>query len=78
MITPPKCFCSERSQEGRVFTCPECVGAALLGMEGHALDQHELFDEVDSTGSMRGLPRAEGQLTHVSSIVPVVLDGLPF
>jgi len=62
-----------------VFTCPECVGAALLAMEGHGVDQHELFSEVDTTGSVSALSRAGGQLVHISEVIEsVVPDGLPF
>ena len=78
MIDLLKCSCSERSSAGQVFTCPECVRAALQFMAGHALDQHELFDEVDTTGSVSALDEDEDGLVPIASILEVVLDDLPF
>ena len=80
MIFLPKCGCAERSREGQVFTCPECCAAALLVLEGHAVDQGELFSEVDTLGSVSALSRGRGELTHIADVLRAsrVLDGLPF
>ena len=79
-LSLPKCGCSEKSVEGRVFTCPVCCRAALRYWDGERVDQLEVFDEVDNQGSVSVLSRRGGELTHISKIVPIVLldDGLPF
>ena len=80
VISLPKCGCSERSSEDRVFTCPVCVGAALRYWDGEGVDQYELFEYVDSQSSMRGLTRDEGCLTHISEVLrsSVGAEDLPF
>jgi len=80
MISVPKCGCAEKSSSDRVFTCPECVGAALRAMAGEAVDQHELFDYLDSSGSMSDLSRAEAELTPIAEVLRSLAeaDGLPF
>ena len=78
MITVPKCSCSERSVGDSVFTCPECIRAALRAMDGERVDQHELFAHVDSTGSVSVMDEDEDGLVPINAILPVVLDGLPF
>ena len=64
----------------QVFTCPECMGAAVRRFEGEALDQGELFSEVDSTGSMSALSRGRGGLVPIQEVLRSsrVLDDLPF
>ena len=80
MISLPKCGCAERSTVSQVFTCPECVSAALRAMDGEALDQYELFAQVDRQSSMSALSREEGQLTPIADVLRslAVADGLPF
>ncbi len=78
-LSLPKCSCSERSRDGQVFTCPECVRAALRFWDGERVDQAELFDEVDTTGSVSALDEDEDGLVHISKVVEVIyLDDLPF
>ena len=78
MISVPTCRCSERSRAGQVFTCPECMRAALLFHAGERVDQHEMFDYLDTTGSMSALDEDEDGLVHIASVLEVVLDDLPF
>ena len=79
MIVAPSCSCSERSVGDRVFTCPICVAAALEAFAGGALDQHELFDEVDVLGSVSALDEDEDGLVHISKVLEALGDqGLPF
>ena len=80
MISPPKCGCAGRSEDGRVFTCPECMGFIIRFADGERVDQHELFDYVDSTGSVRASSRAGGQLVHISRVLrgSAGADSLPF
>ena len=52
--------------------------AAILFMDGHRVDQGELFDEVDTTGSVSALSRGRGELTHIADVLEVVVDDLPF
>ena len=80
MISVPKCGCSERSVDGQVFTCPECVRAALLFMDGYRVAQGEIFDEVDTLGSVSALDEDEDGLTSIQEVLRSleVLDGLPF
>ncbi len=78
-LSLPKCSCSDRSRDGQVFTCPECIRAAIRFWDGEGVDQLELFAQVDSIGSVSALSRAGGQLVHISEIVESVIpDGLPF
>ena len=81
MISLPNCLCSERSREGQVFTCPECVRAALQFWDGEGVDQYEMFGYLDSSGSVSALSRSRRGLTHISEIAKVpeiVVDDLPF
>ncbi len=79
MISLPKCGCVDRSVGDSVFTCPECVGAALRAMDGERVDQCEMFEYVDSTGSVSALSRSRSELTHIADVLEsVVPDGLPF
>ncbi len=75
---PPKCRCAELSTQDSVLTCPECIAAALRWGPLGGLAQLSLFAEVDTTGSVSAVDEDEDGLTHISRIVPVVLDGLPF
>ena len=76
----PKCGCLERCTDRRVFTCPECVGAALRWWDGERVDQGELFSDIDTPGSVSGLTRTRSELTHISSVLRPYIedDGLPF
>jgi len=67
------------STAGRVFTCPECINAALRYWDGEGVDQHELFTEVDSTRSMSA-PRTEADLTPIADVLRSLADAddLPF
>ena len=49
-------------------------------MDGAGVDQHEMFEYLDGTSSMRGLARGEGGLTHISSVLrsSVGAEDLPF
>ena len=78
MISLPKCGCSVRSSETRVFTCPVCCGAAFRYWDGEGVDQYELFEYVDSRGSVSALSRGRGELTPIADVLEVVLDDLPF
>ncbi len=78
MISPPKCGCSERSSDDQVFTCPECMGFIIRFADGERVDQHELFEYLDSTGSVSALSRSRGGLTPIKQVLEVVLDDLPF
>ena len=80
MISVPKCGCSERSCDGQVFTCPECVRAALFFMDGYRLAQGEIFCEVDTLGSVSALDEDEDGLTPIADVLRSfeVLDDLPF
>ena len=81
MLSLPNCRCAELSIGDSVFTCPECVAAAIRFMGGERVDQAELFSEIDSTSSVSGLPRPRSKLTHISEVLrPYVQpdDGLPF
>jgi len=78
MISPPSCSCSSRSYGDRVFTCPECVGFALDMMNGYRVDQGELFEYLDSTGSVSALSRSRSELIPIAKVLEVVLDDLPF
>jgi len=78
-LSLPKCGCSERSRGDRVFTCPECVGAALRWWDGERVDQTELFDDIDTTGSVSALDEDEDGLVHISKVLEALGDqGLPF
>jgi len=80
VISVPKCGCSERSSAGQVFTCPECVRAALLCMDGHRVDQGEMFDDLDSRGSVSALDEDEDGLVPIQEVLRSLqaLDDLPF
>ena len=80
MISPPLCDCAERSFGASVFTCPECVGAALRAMDGEAVDQREMFEYLDTHGSVSALSRGRGELTPIAEVLRslAVADGLPF
>ncbi len=81
MITLPKCGCSERSDDLRVFTCPVCVAAALRWWDGEGVDQHELFTDIDSKGSVSALNETETEPFHISEILRSegwLPDDLPF
>ena len=80
-LSLPKCGCSDRSLDGRVFTCPVCCSAALRFHSGEGVDQHELFEYLDSNRSVRAMDEDEdtGGLVHVSRILSeIVVDDLPF
>ena len=80
MLTPPKCSCAVLLIGDSVFTCPECVGAAIRFRSGERVDQAELFEYLDRDSSMRGLARGSGDLIHISEVLSPYLeeDGLPF
>ena len=48
--------------------------------DGEGVDQHEMFEDIDSQSSVRGLTRDEGRLTHISEVLARLrqADGLPF
>ena len=78
MIILPKCSCSERSSEGQVFTCPECMRAALQFWDGQAVDQYEMFEYVDKQGSVSALSRGRGELAHIADVLRSSAEDLPF
>ena len=81
MISLPKCSCSARSVDGRCFTCPECIAAASGFWAGQGVDQFELFEYLDSSGSVSALSRESSGLTRISEIKKfpeIVVDDLPF
>ena len=51
-------------------------------MAGERVDQGEMFEYLDSTGSVSASSRSRSELTHISSILPAALgfgaDDLPF
>ena len=58
--------------------CPVCITAALRFYDGERVDQHELFEYVDSRGSVSALDEDEDGLVHISKVIEVVVDDLPF
>jgi len=78
VITPPKCSCSARSKDGHVFTCSDCVGAALRFWSGEKVDQHEMFEYVDRESSVRGLAPGDGDMTHISDVLKGLAEADPF
>ena len=80
MISVPKCSCSERSSDGQVFTCPECMRAALQFWDGEGVDQYEIFDDLDTLGSVSALSRSRSELTPIADVLRSLseADGLPF
>ena len=74
----PKCSCSERSVDGRVFTCPECCRAALRRWDGERVDQHEMFEYLDNRVSMSAVDEDEGGLTHISKVLKGLAEADPF
>ena len=55
------------------------MGFIIRYADGERVDQHELFEYLDSTGSVRALDEDEDGLVHISEIIPEVIeDGLPF
>jgi len=55
--------------------------AAIQFWDGEGVDQHEMFDQVDSRGSVSALDEDEDGLTLVRNIVKfpeIVVDDLPF
>ncbi len=80
VLSLPKCGCSARSTESRVFTCPECITAANRFWDGERVAQHELFDDLDTPGSVSELARSRSELTHISEVLRPYIedDGLPF
>ena len=74
----PGCNCAVRSTESRVFTCPVCVGKALLMMNRLGA-QMDLFEEGGcvSVSALIGCDLSERDRL---SVEPVVIrdDGLPF
>ena len=80
MISLPECGCSARSEDGRVYTCPVCISAALRFWDGEGVDQYELFEQVDSLGSVSALSRGRGELTPIADVLRSLADadGLPF
>ena len=79
MITLPRCSCADRSIGDSVFTCPECVGVALRAMDGQGVDQHELFEYVDSTCSVSAMDEDEDGLVPIREILESLSSqGLPF
>ena len=53
--------------------------AAIQFWDGQGVDQYELFDEVDSPGSVSALSRGRGELTHIARVLEIVVpDDLPF
>ena len=55
----PKCSCRKDSRSGLVFTCPQCVKAALGRLYGGGVDQVEMFSDIDSRVSVSGLVEGE-------------------
>ena len=57
-----------------------CIAAALRFHDGEGVDQYELFEYLDETRSVSDAGEGEGELTHISKILPSVLsaDDLPF
>jgi len=80
VISLPNCSCSRRSSEGQVFTCPECMRAAIQFWDGEGVDQTEMFDDLDTLGSVSALSRSRSELTPIASVLRSLaeLDGLPF
>ena len=80
MISLPECSCSSRSSEGQVFTCPQCMRAAIQFWDGEGVDQYEIFDEVDTLGSVSALSRGRGELTAIADVLSSLqqADELPF
>jgi len=78
MITLPKCRCSEKSIDGRCFTCPDCIGAAIRYWDGEGVDQHEMFEYVDTPGSVSAMGRGRGQLTPIADVLRSGSSDLPF
>ena len=78
MLSLPKCICVELSREGVTRTCPECCKAALAFWAGERVDQHELFEYLDSPCSVSALLETETGLVPIQEVLEVVLDDLPF
>ena len=48
-------------------------------MDGERVDQRELFDKIDTTGSVSALNEDEDGLVHISKVLEALGDqGLPF
>ena len=73
----PSCDCARRSSCYRVYTCPVCVGKALVMMD-REVAQLEMFPYIDSGSSVSALSRGRGELTPIADVLEGVLDDLPF
>ena len=63
----PGCSCAERSRETGVgYTCGHCLSAAIRRFLG-GVDNRELFEEVDSRVSVRGLGEGEDPVQALES-----------
>ena len=62
----------------RVFTCPICIAAAIKYLDGERVDQYELFDYVDSSGSVSALNEDEDGLVPIADVLRSLSDDLPF
>ena len=51
--------------------------AAIQFWDGEGVDQHEMFEYLDTTGSMSALSRSRSELTHIADVLSS-LDELPF
>ena len=61
------CSCAERSREADTgYTCPRCCSAAIRRFLG-GVDNQELFAEVDSRVSVRGLVEGEDSIDGLRS-----------
>ena len=54
--------------------------AAIRYWDGERVDQAELFDDLDTPGSVSALIESESDLTHISEVLRPYIedDGLPF
>ncbi len=67
MEAGPGCGCAERSRESTVgYTCSRCCSAAIRRFLG-GVDNQELFAQVDSRVSVRGLDEDEDPVQALES-----------
>ena len=52
--------------------------AAIQFWDGEGVDQHEMFEYVDTTGSVSALSRGRGELTPIADVLRSLSDDLPF